>query len=477
MQEGNNRDIIDYLNIIRKRIILILFITICPMIIAGILSFYVIKPIYEGESTVIVGKDSMDEITQSEVIMYQDLIKTYSEIGKSRVVAENAIKNLELDILVKEFMLNLSITPKLDTQIIEISYKSKTPEIAAKGANALSQAFVEEAQKLLPSVSVKIMDNALIPEEPIAPNKKLNISMSFILGLIFSLGFAFLIEYLNNTIKNEDDVERHLQLPTIGVIPKENKMVNLIVAKEPKAPITEAFKSMRTNLLFSMKNRGLKTLMVCSSVPKEGKTSVSTNIAVAIAQTGKRVLLIDCDLRKPCVHRHFNISNNQLGLVDVILQESKAEEVSIRIDDNLDVLTAGIANYSPSELLLSQKMKDLIKEVKMKYDYVILDTPPIIAFTDALALATEKIGVILVVNSEESKIDTCKKSKQLLSNINATIIGIALNKVDKREFIGFGHDYYSHSLEKVSKLKDMFKRICLKIKFKIKNEIIKNSRK
>jgi capsular exopolysaccharide synthesis family protein len=444
MQEENNIDIKDLFKIIKKRIIFISFITICPMIIAGILSFFVLKPVYEGKSTVIVGKDSTDKITQSEVIMYQDLIKTFSEIGKSRLVAENAINNLELDIVVKKFMLNLSITPKIGTQIIEISYKSGTSEMASRGANALAQALVEESQKFLPAGSVKVMDNALIPEEPITPNKTLYVSLGFMLGLILSLGLVLLMEYLNNTIKNENSVERYLKLPTIALIPKQNKMVDLIVVKEPKAPITEAFKFMRTNLLFSMKNRGLKTLMVCSSIPNEGKTTVSTNIAVAIAQTGKRILLIDCDLRKPSVHRHFNISKNQLGLVNVILQERKAEEVSIRIEDKFDVLTAGIANYSPSELLSTQKMKNLIKEMEEKYDYVILDTPPIISFTDALTLATEKIGVILVVNSEESKIEICKKSKQILLNINATIIGIVLNKVDKREFVGYAHDYYSN---------------------------------
>ncbi|MBU3126881.1 polysaccharide biosynthesis tyrosine autokinase [Clostridium tagluense] len=454
MREENGIEFNDYLNIIRKKIVVILFIIICPTLIAGLLSFYVLKPVYEAKATVIVGKDSTDKITQSEVMMYQDLIKTYSEIGRSRVVAENAIKNLKSGIVVKEFMLDLSITPKIGTQIIEISYKSKNPEIAAEGANALSQAFIEESQNLLPSGIAKIMDKALIPELPITPKKKFNISIGFIIGLILSLGLVLLINYLNNTIKSEEDVQRYLNLPMVGIIPRQNKMVNLIVEKEPKSPVTEAFKSMRTNLLFSMENRGIKTLMVCSPGPKDGKTSVSTNIASTIAQTGKSILLIDCDLRKPCIHRHFNITNNARGLVDIVLQERKIEEISIGIDDKFDVLTAGKANYNPSELLSSQKMKDFIKDMEKKYDYVILDTPPIIAFADALTLATEKIGVILVIGSEESTIENCKKSKQLLLNINATIIGIVLNKVDKRSFIGYGYDYYSYGKEKSAKLRN-----------------------
>ena len=403
-----------------------------------------------AKSTVIVGKDNEDKITQSEVLMYQDLIKTYSEIGKARIVAENAIENLKLDTNVKDFMLNLSITPKIGTQIIEISYKSDTPEAAANGANALSQAFIQESQNLLPSGNAKIMDKALIPELAISPKKKFNMAIGFIIGIMLSLGLVLLINYLNNTIKNEDDVQRYLDLPMIGLIPKQNKMVNLIVDKEPKSLVTEAFKSVRTNLLFSMENRGVKTLVVCSSEPKEGKTSISTNIASVIAKTGKSILLIDCDLRKPCVHRHLNITNNELGLVDVVLQGKKLEEVLIKIEKNFDVLTAGKANYSPSELLSSQKMKGFIEDVGKKYDYVILDTPPIIAFTDALTLVTEKTGVILVISSEETTIENCKKSKQLLLNINAGIIGIVLNKVDKRSFIGYGYDYYSYGREKKS---------------------------
>jgi len=340
----------------------------------------------------------------------------------------------------------------MGTQIIDIIYKGENADTVAERVNALSSAFVEESQKLLPSGSVKIMDKALVPQSPITPNKKLNIAMGFMIGLILSLTLVFLIEYLNNTIKDEEDVQLYLQLPTIGLIPKQNKMISLIVEKDPKSPVTEAFKAMRTNLLFSMENRDIKTLMVCSSVPKDGKTSVSTNVALAISQTAKRVLLIDCDLRKPFVHRHFNITNYEKGLVDVILQGRKVDEVKIRIDENIDVITAGIASYNPSELLASQKMKTLIKNMEDKYDYVILDTPPIIAFTDALTLATEKTAVILVISSEKTKIEACKKSKQLLSNINATILGAVLNKVDKRSLIGYGYDYDSYGKEKKGKL-------------------------
>jgi len=452
MEEENYMGIKDFSNIIRKRIKIIVLITVMATIISGILSFYVLKPVYEAQCTVIVGKDSTDKITAGEVTMYQDLIKTYSKIAKSRVVAENALGRLNLGVSWEGYMSNVDITPEIGTQIMDISYKSQTAEGAQQGANALSQAFIEESQKLLPSGSVKIMDKALVPEAPIKPNKKLNIAKAFMLGLMFSLALVFLIDYLNNTIKNEEDVERQLGLPTMGLILKQNKMVNLIVEKEPKSSVTEAFKSMRTNLLFSMENRGINTLMISSSSPKEGKTSVSTNIAFVIAKTGKRVLLVDCDLRKPSVHRYFNISNSE-GLVDVILKERKVEEIVVKINDKLNVMTAGLVNYNSSELLSSQNMRNFIRSMEKEYDYVILDTPPIVAFADAVTLVTDKVGVILVINSEQTKIEICKKSKQLLTNVNATLIGAVLNKVDKRAIASYGYDYYSNSKEKKNKVK------------------------
>ncbi|MBU3200982.1 polysaccharide biosynthesis tyrosine autokinase [Clostridium estertheticum] len=452
MEEENYINIKDFLKIIRKRIKLIVLITVFATIITGIVSFYVLKPVYEAKCTVIVGKDSTDKITASEVTMYQDLIQTYSQIAKSRVVAENALGRLNLGVSWEEFMSNVDITPETGTQIVDISYKNQNTEVAEQGANALSQAFIEESQKLLPSGSVKIMDKALTTEAPIKPNKMLNIFIAFILGLIFSASLVFFIDYLDNTIKNEEDVERKLGLPTMGLIPKQNKMENLIVEKQPKSAVTEAFKSMRTNLLFSMENRGINTLMVSSSIPKEGKTSVSTNVAFAIAKAGKRVLLVDCDLRKPNVHRCFNISNNE-GLADIILKERKVEESIIKINDNFNVITAGIVNYNSSELLSSQKMQNFINDMEKEYDYVILDTPPIVAFTDALTLVTDKIGVILVISCEQTKIEICKKSKQLLTNVNATLIGAVLNKVDKRVFVGYGYDYYSNGKKKKNKVK------------------------
>lgn len=444
----NKENYIDIKNCFKmKRIMLILLITICSSILVGILSKYRFQPEYQAKCSVILGKDSADKITGSEIAMYQSLIKTYSEIARTRIVAEAASERLNLGISPEELMTNMNVITEEGTQIMYITYLSNKPEDAVKKANALSESFVEESQRLLPTASVKIMDMAITGRATTTLNLKLNIVLGFLLGLMVSLGLVFLLEYLDNTIKNDNDVENYLSLPMIGSIPKQTKMTNLLLEKDTKSTVTEAYKIIRTNLLFSMQNRSIKTLIICSSSPKEGKTTIASNVAIAIAQTGKKILLIDCNFRKPYIHKFFDLTND-MGLRDILFEGKKVNEAIVQIESNFHVLTSGITPYNPSELLSSLKMKNLIKELEGGYDFIVLDTPPLIAFTDALTLATNKFGVMVVVSAGDSKIEICKKSKQLLLNVNATLLGIVLNKVEKRSFVGYGSDYFLYEKEK-----------------------------
>jgi capsular exopolysaccharide synthesis family protein len=454
MEEEFNLDIRSLLQIIKKNILLILSITISATLLTIFVNFYVLKPLYQAKCSVIVGKETSDKLTQEEVIMYQSLIKSYTEIAESRLVAENAIESSGLKTSSEELMENISVSAKEGTQIIEITYLSKDPEDSMIKANALAMSFVAESQKLLPSGSVKLIDKAIVPKVPFSPNKILNIVISFFIGLIISLGLVSFLELLDNSIKNENDVENQLGLTTLGSIPRQNKMISLIVEKEPNSHVAEAYKTLRTNILFSLENRGIKTLMVCSSGIKEGKTNISTNLATAISKVGKSVLLIDCDLRKPSVHRSFNISN-ELGLSNILMEDNKANQAIVSINNNLHIMPSGRHVMNPYEVLASKKMKALIKEMEASYDYIIIDTPPIIAFTDALALVTDKIATIFVVSSGETKIDICKKSIKLLLTVNAAVIGVTLNKVNKIYDIDYSFKYYKQDKER--KLKSNFR--------------------
>ncbi|MFD3155938.1 YveK family protein [Haloimpatiens sp. FM7330] len=227
MQEEFTLDLKDFFEILRKRIKLILCITLISTLLAGIISFFVIKPTYESKVSVVIGKQ--DKVSKQEqgysyndVMMYQKLVKTYAEIAKSKVVANRTIKKLNLQIDEKDFENIVKVTPQADTQILDIKAESKDPKEARDIAKVLTESFIERSKELLSNGEVQILDKAEIPEKAIKPKKKLNIAIAFLLGLMVSVGAAFVLEYMDNTIKTENDVEKYLDIPVIGLIPEHH---------------------------------------------------------------------------------------------------------------------------------------------------------------------------------------------------------------------------------------------------------------
>ena len=210
--------------ILKERLWLIVSITVVAIIIAGIMSCYVIKPTYEAKSSVIVGKpqSTASESTQyNDVKMYQDLVETYSKIAQSELVAQGALDKLKGNLTLNQIKDSITITPQTGTQILIISAKSKSPEEALKVINAISTSFIESSKKVYPTGGdIQVMDKASMPTNPISPNKARNMATGFLIGLIISVGFVFIREYSDNTIKTESDVEKYIGLPILGVIPK-----------------------------------------------------------------------------------------------------------------------------------------------------------------------------------------------------------------------------------------------------------------
>lgn len=225
MDEGITLDLRDLFNVIRKRMKLIAGITITCTLVSGILSFFVIKPTYEAKTSIVIGKTDSgqtgdkSQYNYNDVIMYQNLVKTYAEIGKSRAVAENAsarAKNVTADQIQKM----VTVTPQANTQIIEFKIENNDPRETYVVINAVSEAFIQEAKRIYPSGNIQVMDTAKVPENPIKPKKALNVAIAFFIGLMASVGLTFVLEYMDSTIKTEDDISRYLDLPVIGIIPK-----------------------------------------------------------------------------------------------------------------------------------------------------------------------------------------------------------------------------------------------------------------
>lgn len=218
---------------------------------------------------------------------------------------------------------------------------------------------------------------------------------------------------------------------------------SLIFFRDPKSPVSEAYRTLRTNIQFSGVDKALKIITITSSDAGEGKTTIICNLAITMALSGKKVILIDADLRKPRVHSKFMISN-ETGLTNILAQKKPLESVikTASVKD-LDIITSGPIPPNPSELLQSESMGNFLEDLKKKYDYILLDTPPVGMVTDAAILAAKSDGIILVVTSGKTHIDEAKRAKQLLLNVDAKILGVVLNKVNRYEK-GYYQKYYRY---------------------------------
>lgn len=225
MEEEMTLDLRDLFYIIRKRLKLIIIITLACVLVSGIVNFFVLKPVYEAKTSIIVGKPQADEKTQTQyndVMMYQKLVKTYSEIAKSRAVAEKTASKLDNKYTIDQIQGAVTVTSQTDTQILVIKAQNGDPQEAVNIANAVSQAFIEESKVVFPTGGdIQIMDKPQLPRAAVKPNKKLNLAIAFLIGLMASVGLTFVLEFLDKTIKTEEDVARYLDVPVIGIIPKE----------------------------------------------------------------------------------------------------------------------------------------------------------------------------------------------------------------------------------------------------------------
>ena len=225
-------------------------------------------------------------------------------------------------------------------------------------------------------------------------------------------------------------------------------MSPLVINREPKSASAEAYKTLRTNIQFSTIDSDVKTLLVTSPGPGEGKSITAANLAISMSQIGKKVLLIDCDMRRPSVHKMFDISN-EVGLTNILKEEFNFEKVVYKASSNFSILTCGTIPQNPSEVMASRRMKKFLQDAENEFDFIILDTPPIIAVTDAQILSTMVEGVLMVINSTVTSIEACKKAKSLLKAVNANIIGVVLNKVKTKKDSYYG--YYEEETKKKKK--------------------------
>lgn len=303
---------------------------------------------------------------------------------------------------------------------------------------------------------VEIVDTAKPGIRPIRPNKPLNIALGVVIGLIVGVGLAFFIEYLDTSVKTIDDVERALQSPVLGVIPQN---VGSLLVEGAESPHAEAYRVLRTNLLFSRKDDKLNSIAVVSAGAGEGKTTTVFNLATVFAQSNQRVIIVDSDLRRPTLHKRFGVANN-LGLTNYLLKQNQLEEV-IQTSSlaTLDFLPSGKLPSSSLGILSSAQMKDLITQLKQRYDFVFFDSPPIMGVSDASILASEVDMTLQVIQYRRYPQPMNIRAKQLIEKVGGNLTGIVLNNINMSQdesyyyYSGYYHDYYYRSDESEAKAK------------------------
>jgi len=357
--------------------------------------------------------------------------------------------------------------------------KSETNDLAEKlvqyhilqhDAEANKQLYDGLLQKLkeasltagLRSSNIRVVDPALEPSSPSRPQKARNILLAFLVGLVGGVGLAIFREYLDNTVKSPDDIESLTGLPSLAVVPSlpglnghhgrlarlsgdaaaagANPRVELLSYVQPKSQISEAFRALRTSLLLSQAEHPPQVILVTSALPREGKTTAAVNLAVTLAQLGDRTLLMDSDLRKPGIRRALNLTvGKETGLSSYLAGVCTLDEVMIPHPtiSNLTALTTGPVPPSPADLLSSHRMRDALAELRRRFKFIVIDSPPIMAATDAVILSSLTDGVLLVVRSGETPKEAFTRARDLLSAVKSRLLGVVLNAVDST-----APDYY-----------------------------------
>jgi len=451
MEEINIKEFLDY---IKKYTVIILVMAVIVACIAFIYDFAIKTPLYTTYTTLVLVKNenntttsettSETTITSNDVMLNQKLVATYRRIIKSKLVLEQVIKKLDLVYSIEELQKNVGVEAYEDTEILRISVTDESAETAARIANTIADIFLNEIIKIYNMNNVTVLDAAEIPLTVSNNTTKRDIVLVVAITIVGLNGVVFVLFYFDDRIKNKENLENDIKMPVIAKIFNDKNGIDLVVSKKPKALTSESIRTLRTNLQFSSVDNELKTILVTSTLPAEGKSFVCANLATSFAQAGKKVLLVDCDLRKGRQHEIFKVQN-KLGLSNILI--NSIEDYKDYINDtniaNLYVISRGPCPPNPSELLGSKKNSLLIEILKRKFDIIIFDGAPINGLSDSLILSKYVDKVLLVCAANHTPKSDFENARKTLENVNAPIAGCVLNRIDvKNRGYGYNNYYY-----------------------------------
>jgi len=426
--------------------------------IPQVMDNYLIMRLKENEARL---STQMSELSQKFGEKHPRMVQLRSELEanrqKIRQEAQNVLTSIKNELAIARAReanaRNAVEGQKVETQKLSersIQYSVLLREVEKNRElyeNLLKRLKETSVASELGTTNVRILDRAEVPRSPARPRPIQNILLSIVVGLSMGCGLAFFFEYMDNTIKTPDDIEKYVGSPCLALIPTVNfseesgqgvSSPEIIVHHKPKSTVAEGFRSLRTAVLFSSPDNPPKTILVTSFIPKEGKTFITANLALVIAYAGESVLLIDADMRKPQLHKMFDLENRK-GLSNVIMGEEPPIHKSI-LHEKLEVMTCGPVPPNPAEILGSKRMAEFMEQMKGRYDKVVIDTPPISSVTDAVVLSRLADSIIYVVHGGMTTRETAMHGSKIMRDVDAKVIGAVLNNID----IGRESYYYSH---------------------------------
>ena len=441
----------DYIRVIRKRWQIIVAVTL--VVLAGAALATAASPkVYEATTRLFVstsgGSDSGALLSGSNFT--QQRVKSYADVITTPNVLDPVITTLRLDTTAAALGAQITATVPLDTVLIEVTVTNTNPRVAAQVADAVGKQFtrtvadLESVSKGQSSpVKVTVVSAPTVPTAPISPKPTRNLAMGVVLGLLLGLGLALLRDLLDTTLKNEKDCSEVTDATVIGGIafdPEASKNP-LIVQADPHGARAEAFRTLRTNLQFVDAASHPRSIVITSSVPGEGKTTTTANLAITMAAGGPRICVVEADLRRPRLLDYMGMDGS-LGLTNVLIGQAELGDVVQQFaESSVYVIGAGSIPPNPSELLGSAAMIETLRELEARFDVVIIDTPPLLPVTDAAVLSTIAGGTVVVVGAGLVDRDHLAKSLQSLETVNGRVLGLVMNMIPAKS----GNDYYAGS--------------------------------
>ncbi len=334
--------------------------------------------------------------------------------------------------------------PEAEVNLAQLERQKKAnEEIYTMLLSKLEESKIAEAMQIS---QARVIDHAITPDRPVEPKPKQNAILGFLIGLLLGIGGAFLLEYIDTTIRTSKEIEELTGISVLASVPlvKSKNHIDIPTIQEPHSDIAEAYRILRTNISFLAAARTIKSLLITSTIPQEGKTTTALNLGIALSQQGHKVIIIDCDFRRPKLHIYFRdiVKDNHNGLTDVLINRIKLKDAIVKSSfDNLYFITSGTIPTNPAELLGSNRMHDTLGELKNNFDYVLIDAPPALGIADARVIGKICDAILVVVMSGKTNRDAVIEVKDELERAGEKIIGYVLNGVDVTQRY-YRHRYY-----------------------------------